>query len=222
MSEVTRDRLGHTTSDLGRRGLSVRVPAPLNGDARRLPHACVIERVTVDDDSRSTSTRSEMVIPRVCAIERATSLAARRVHHFLATHDAALRREENPVKTIAAIIIAGALSTFPGAGRADDVKTDKAQQACPAAATEQGVREHAAACACRTPKARTGATDPQQAVRPYDPVVGFEPRVSELSRPQTARSSIARAAQRSPGGRPLEARREERGAGAPPRGAGPR
>jgi hypothetical protein len=38
------------------------------------------------------------------------------------------------VKTIAAIIIAGALSTLPGAGRADPVKTDKEQQARPATA----------------------------------------------------------------------------------------
>ncbi len=74
------------------------------------------------------------------------------------------------MKTIAAIIIAGALSTLPGAGRADPVKTDKDQQARPATATEQVVREHVAACDCRAAKARTGAGDDgQQAARPYDP-----------------------------------------------------
>lgn len=71
--------------------------------------------------------------------------------------------------TIAAIIIAGALSTLPVAGRADDAKTHEAKQACPAAATTQDAREHAAPCACRAEKAHTSVTDQEQAVRPYDP-----------------------------------------------------
>jgi hypothetical protein len=133
----------------------------------------VIERATVDDDCAlvlPVRPRSGIEITRVCAFEAGhIALAARRVHCVVATMTRLFAARRSPVKTIAAIIIAGALSTLPGAGRADPVKTDKEQQARPATATEQVVREHVAACDCRAAKTRTGADDRQQVDRSYDP-----------------------------------------------------
>lgn len=76
----------------------------------------------------------------------------------------------------AALALLAAPAAFAGEGTARDARASEHAVHCAAMTSEHGhgarhamVHERAAACACRAPKARASATDPQQAARPYDP-----------------------------------------------------